>query len=46
MSSNELFCVLCDVRVADMVLGLPWLDDEQASLKFGHVRVFTLMDGA
>jgi hypothetical protein len=27
-----------------MVLGLPWLDDEQASLQFGTTRVFTLMD--
>jgi hypothetical protein len=26
-------------------MGLPWLDDEQASLQFGSTRVFTLMDG-
>jgi hypothetical protein len=25
-------------------LGLPWLDEEQASLQFGSTRVFTLMD--
>jgi hypothetical protein len=28
------------------VLGLPWLDDEHASLQFGSTRVFTLMGGA
>jgi hypothetical protein len=27
------------------MLGLPWLDDEQASLDFGTTRVFTMMDG-
>jgi hypothetical protein len=27
------------------VLGLPWLDDEQASLQFGTTRALTLMDG-
>jgi hypothetical protein len=27
------------------VLGLPWLDDEQASLQFGATRAFTLTDG-
>jgi hypothetical protein len=26
-------------------MGLPWLDDEHASLQFGTTRVFTLMDG-
>jgi hypothetical protein len=26
-------------------MGLPWLDDEQASLQFDSTRVFTLMDG-
>jgi hypothetical protein len=26
-------------------MGLPWLDDEPASLQFGSIRVFTLMDG-
>jgi hypothetical protein len=25
-------------------MGLPWLDDEHASLQFGTTRVFTLMD--
>jgi hypothetical protein len=37
--------VLRDLRANDPVLGLPWLDDEQASLQFGATRVFTLMDG-
>jgi hypothetical protein len=27
-----------------MVLDLPWLDDEQASLQFGTTRGFTVMD--
>jgi hypothetical protein len=26
-------------------MGLPWLDDEHASLQFGSTMVFTLMDG-
>jgi hypothetical protein len=26
-------------------MGLPWLDDDHASLQFGPTRVFTLMDG-
>jgi hypothetical protein len=26
-------------------MGLPWLDDEHASLQIGSTRVFTLMDG-
>jgi hypothetical protein len=34
-----------DLRVVELVLGLPWLDDEQASLQFGTTRVFTMMDG-
>jgi hypothetical protein len=37
--------VLRDLCVADLVLGLPWLDDEQASLQLGATRVFTLTDG-
>jgi hypothetical protein len=28
----------------DVVLGLSWLHDEQASLQFGTARVFTPMD--
>jgi hypothetical protein len=39
------FHVLRDLRAADIVLGLPWLDDEQATLTFGTQRFFTLMDG-
>jgi hypothetical protein len=27
-------------------MGLPWLDDEHASLLFGTTRIFTLMDGS
>jgi hypothetical protein len=26
-------------------MGLPWLDDEHASLQFGTTRVYTLLDG-
>jgi hypothetical protein len=36
---QRTFYVLHDLRVADLVLGLPWLDDEQ----FGTTRAFTLM---
>jgi hypothetical protein len=39
------FNVLRDLRTTDLILGLPWLDDEHASLQFGTTRVFTLMDG-
>jgi hypothetical protein len=42
---HRTFYVLRDLRAADLILGLPWLDDEQASLHFGTTRVFTLMDG-
>jgi hypothetical protein len=42
---QRTFYVLLDSRVADMVLGLPWLGDEHGSLKFGVTLVFTLMDG-
>jgi hypothetical protein len=38
-------CVLRDLRATDLILGLPWLDDEHASLQFGSTMVFTLMDG-
>jgi hypothetical protein len=37
--------VLRDLRAADLVLDLPWLDDEHASLQFDITRVFTVMDG-
>jgi hypothetical protein len=36
---------LRDLRAAHMILSLPRLNDEQASLQFGTTRVFTLMDG-
>jgi hypothetical protein len=42
---QRAFYVLRDLRAADLVLGLPWLDDEQASLLFGTTRVFTMMTG-
>jgi hypothetical protein len=42
---QRTFYVLRDLRVVDMVLGLPSSDDEHASLQFGTTRVFTLMDG-
>jgi hypothetical protein len=42
---QRTFYVLRDLRVAYLVLGLPWLDVEHASLQFGTIRVFTLMDG-
>jgi hypothetical protein len=42
---KRIFNVLRDLRATNMVLALPWLDDEQASLQFGTTRVFTLMDG-
>jgi hypothetical protein len=43
---HRTFYVLRDLRAAYLILGLPWLDDEHASLNFGTTRVFTLMDGA
>jgi hypothetical protein len=42
---RRAFYVLRDLRAADLIMGLPWLDDEHASLQFGTTRVFTLMDG-
>jgi hypothetical protein len=42
---HRTFYVLRDLRKADLIMGLPWLDDEHASLQFGTTRVFTLMDG-
>jgi phosphoglycolate phosphatase-like HAD superfamily hydrolase len=39
------FYVLRDLRAVDLILGLPWLDDEHASLQFGSTKVFTMMDG-
>jgi hypothetical protein len=39
------FYVLCNLRAADLILGLPWLDDEHASFQCGSTGVFTLMDG-
>jgi hypothetical protein len=42
---QRTFYVLRDLRAADLILGLPLLDDENASLQFGSTTVFTLMDG-
>jgi hypothetical protein len=42
---HRTFYVLRDLRVADLIMGLPLLDDEHASLQFGTTMVFTLMDG-
>jgi hypothetical protein len=42
---HRTFYVLRDLRAAGLIMGLPWLDDEHASLQFGSTRVFTLMDG-
>jgi hypothetical protein len=41
---QRTFYVLLDLRAADLIMGLQWLDDEHASLQFGTTRVFTLMD--
>jgi hypothetical protein len=37
---HRIFYVLHDLRAADLILGLPWLDDEHASLQFGSTQVF------
>jgi hypothetical protein len=42
---QRTFYVLRDLRAATIILGLPWLNDEHASLQFGSTMVFTLMDG-
>jgi hypothetical protein len=42
---HRTFYVLRDLRAADLIMGLPWLDDEQAYLQFGSTMVFALMDG-
>jgi hypothetical protein len=42
---QRIFYVLRDLRVDDLVLGLPWLDDEHASLQFCTTIAFTLMAG-
>jgi hypothetical protein len=42
---QRTFYVLRDLRDADLILDLPWLDDEHASLQFDSTRVFPLMDG-
>jgi hypothetical protein len=42
---NGLFFVSRDLRAANLILGLPRLDDEHASMQFSSTRVFTLLDG-
>jgi hypothetical protein len=42
---QRTFYVLRDLRAADVILGLPWLDEEHASLHVGTIKVLTLMDG-
>jgi hypothetical protein len=42
---RRTFYVLLELRAADLVMGLPWLDDEHDSLQFGTPRVFTFVDG-
>jgi hypothetical protein len=41
---QRIFYLLRNIRVVDLVLGLPWLDDEHTSLQFGTTRSI-LMDG-
>jgi hypothetical protein len=43
--SISKFHVLRDLRDAGIVLGLPWLDDDQAALTFGNERHFILIHG-
>jgi methyl coenzyme M reductase subunit C len=42
---QRTFYVLRDLRAVDLILGLPWLDDEQASFQFGTTMVFIPLDG-
>jgi hypothetical protein len=42
---QRTFYVSRDLRGADLIMGLPWLDDEHASLQFGSTMGFTVMDG-
>jgi hypothetical protein len=42
---QRTFYVLRDLCADDLIMGLPWLNDEHASLQFGSTRVFSLMDG-
>jgi hypothetical protein len=39
------FYALRDLRAGDLVIGLPWQENEQASLQLGETRVFALMHG-
>jgi hypothetical protein len=42
---QRTFYGIRDLCATDLIKGLPWLDDEHASLHFGSTTVFTLMDG-
>jgi hypothetical protein len=42
---QRTFYVLRDLRAANLIMGLPRLDNEHASLQFGTTMAFTLMDG-
>jgi hypothetical protein len=42
---QRAFYVSLNLRAADLVVALLWLDDEQALLQFSTTRVFTLVDG-
>jgi hypothetical protein len=42
---QRTFYVLRNLQNDELVLGLSWLDDEQAFFQFGMTLVFTLMEG-
>jgi hypothetical protein len=42
---QRTFNVFRDLRAADTVMGLPWLDDKHASLQFDTTMFLNLMDG-
>ena len=42
---NRMFFVLRDLKVADVVLGLTWLDEAEVTIKYGTQRILTLNDG-
>jgi hypothetical protein len=42
---QRTFYLLRDLRAHDLIMGLPWLENKHAYLKFGTTMVSTLMDG-
>lgn len=42
---NRVFHILRELKVADVVLGLTWLDDAEVTVKYGENRIMTLSDG-